>query len=421
VVVLLAVTLGGCASNLGGGGDPDPDAAAGSDAALSGDASPAGDGSLAGDASTTGCGDATTLPPLDLGELRVGGESREVTVTACHAGQLRVVAAAGQGVRIAADGATKPGTVAVSDALGVELGSAAFPGPVDVTAPAAGALRVTVTALDPASPVTIRLMATCTAACELEATRYPILLVHGAGGANFFGDGEYFWDVAASLAERGYLVYTPELTPWGHSEARAAELAVYLDGVRAETGAGKVHLIGHSQAGFDFRALLGSLHAGARVATATSIATPHAGMDESFASASSYYGMDITEDYITGEFSANNPEDASVPRFSWAGATCGALETACLATYDQEIVAAALANTYLTLRGLYADDGLGGDNDGVVPVSTATWGELLGVLPADHWDLVGQIPLQRLGSFDTQAFFLSEARRLRALEIEAGI
>ena len=38
------------------------------------------------------------------------------------------------------------------------------------------------------------------------------------------------------------------------------------------------------------------------------------------------------------------------------------------------------------------------------------------ILPADHWDLIGQIPGQRLGSFDHLQHYLDEARRLRAAE-----
>jgi hypothetical protein len=38
-----------------------------------------------------------------------------------------------------------------------------------------------------------------------------------------------------------------------------------------------------------------------------------------------------------------------------------------------------------------------GDNDGLVSVSSAEWGERIAVLPADHLDLIGWGPLGSLG------------------------
>lgn len=204
---------------------------------------------------------------------------------------------------------------------------------------------------------------------------------------------------------------------------RAAELADALDTLLAETGAAKAHLWGHSQAGLDLRVLLspGGLDDGARVASVTTAATPHRGLRNAVPVAPDTPGMDVTEAYITGGFASANPDAAGVPFFSWAAATCGALDSACLSAHDGEVVPAPLASGYLDPRALYAEDGEGGDNDGVVPVSSARWGIFLGVLDADHWDLVGQIPGARLGTFDPEVFFLSEARRLRRLEQERGL
>ena len=52
----------------------------------------------------------------------------------------------------------------------------------------------------------------------------------------------------------------------------------------------------------------------------------------------------------------------------------------------------------------------------MVPVESAFWGELLGILPADHLDEVGQIG-GLTEAFDYEAFYLSAARRLS----EAGL
>ena len=56
-----------------------------------------------------------------------------------------------------------------------------------------------------------------------------------------------------------------------------------------------------------------------------------------------------------------------------------------------------------------------GDNDGLVSVNSAEWGEFLGVLPADHMDEVGHRFDLSAQPFKADEFYLSEARRLSEL------
>ncbi|MFH2009604.1 MAG: alpha/beta fold hydrolase [bacterium] len=362
-------------------------------------------------------------PPLALGEIR-RDTWRGANVASCTQAEHFVVVSAGQRLEVGFRNLTAPVFVAVVDLHGDVVASRQLGSPeewVAMTADTTGELRVRVSRAEPGSSLSYETRLRCLDLCELEATRYPVVLVHGAGGADFFPGLDYFFEVGPSLESAGYHVVAPSLTAMGHSEERAQDLAWAVDELLAETGAAQVHLIGHSQAGLDFRVLLGGLGYGDRVATATSIATPHAGFRAAVSSASAWFGMRTDAAYITGEFSSNHPEDPSVPRFSWAAATCGALDGPCLERYDDEVVALALATAYQTLRLAYLDDAYGGDNDGVVPVSAAHWGTFLGILPADHWDVVGQIPLQRLGPFDHLQFYLDEARRLRALELDQGL
>lgn len=429
LVTLALASLGGCARWMGGGpGDEDPAPDGG--AVPTADASPDGplpDGGAPPDA--TACGAEPTV--VTVGELPAD-DWQAVSLAACEAARHPGVGAAGQTRRLRLRQASCPLTVTVQDDHGVELvrGETTAGAPtveLPLTVEASGGLHVTVAATAPGQPppqtASYEIRLDCEQGCDREATRYPIVLVHGAGGESYFGTSEYFFGVQSELEDRGYRVATPALPAYAHSADRAAALADALDDLLAETGAAKAHLIGHSQAGLDFRVLLSpqGFDYGARVATATSVSTPHQGLHPSYAGLSTYFGMDVTEAYVSGEFAQSYPDPPGVPRYSWAAATCGAYELTCLDTYDDEVVAAALASSYLSLRNLYGTDGHGGDNDAVVPVSTAAWGTFLGVLSADHWDVVGQVPLQRLGTFDHQAFYLSEARRLRGLEIDLGL
>ena len=56
-----------------------------------------------------------------------------------------------------------------------------------------------------------------------------------------------------------------------------------------------------------------------------------------------------------------------------------------------------------------------GDNDGLVPVESAKWGDYQGTVPADHMDEVGQIADLFNPAFDHKAFYLGEIRRMAAL------
>jgi pimeloyl-ACP methyl ester carboxylesterase len=104
------------------------------------------------------------------------------------------------------------------------------------------------------------------------------VLVHGYFGTDqFFGLLDYFHDVPERLRSAGYDVTTPVTDAFNWSEARAAQLAVQVDAVLARTGARKVNLLGHSQGGMDARVLVSGLGYADRVASVTTVATPHRG------------------------------------------------------------------------------------------------------------------------------------------------
>ena len=65
------------------------------------------------------------------------------------------------------------------------------------------------------------------------------------------------------------------LPPFNGSGARARVLAGYIDQVLDETNKGKVHLIAHSQGGIDCRQVLGEPGYLDKVASLTTVATPH--------------------------------------------------------------------------------------------------------------------------------------------------
>lgn len=108
------------------------------------------------------------------------------------------------------------------------------------------------------------------------ATKYPILLVHGV----FFRDFKYlnYWGrIPAELEKNGAVIYYGNHQSADSVEGSAGELAGRIRQITEETGYGKVNIIAHSKGGLDCRYALSELGIEDRVASLTTINTPHRG------------------------------------------------------------------------------------------------------------------------------------------------
>ena len=271
-----------------------------------------------------------------------------------------------------------------------------------------GEISLVVDALTYPRSVSYSIEVFCTRNCQLEATRYPIVLMHGfAGTDKYFGILTYFYQVKSHLTRSGYSVFTPTVQPIASSALRVKTLKQKIDDIFQKTGARKLNLIAHSQGGVDGRLLIASHKYGDRIASLTTISTPHRGVPVP--------NLLIQPSKELGEanmkkYNQTYPNDKRVAYFSWAGVSCNLLDTKCRKKHNNEVVDVFLIASYTTLKALR------GDNDGVVPVSSAKWGTFLGFLPADHFDEVGQIADNNNKSFQHKTFYLNEAKRLRKLD-----
>ena len=244
---------------------------------------------------------------------------------------------------------------------------------------------------------------TCLENCHLQSTLYPIVLVHGYAGVDqYFGVLDYFYRVPNHLREQGFLVYVPSLSSIELSSIRASELSAFLDEAQAESGAQKFNLIAHSQGGLDSRFLISSLRENHRIASLTTIATPHYGLPVEVLD---FFSRQSFAEAELDAFNQTNPDDPKIRYFSWSARTCTLLEWDCLREHDNEIVTPFLLPTY-TLLSAY------GPNDGLVMSDSMIYGEYLGELSADHFDQIGQIADQNNGAFPHLDFYTDEAQRL---------
>jgi len=271
-----------------------------------------------------------------------------------------------------------------------------------------GARRIPLHQEDMKTPAQLWSRLTCLSGCDQRATRYPIVLIHGYAGVDeYFGVLDYFYRVPDYIRAQGYDVYVPSLSPIARSEDRAQQLSRYLDDVQASTGARRFNLIGHSQGGLDARVLISDLGLGEhdRVASLTTIATPHQGIPINFTDFFSI--QDFSAEYLQ-QFNERYPDHPAVRYFSWSARTCTLLELSCLREQSNEVVTPFLLASYTLLR-------LFGPNDGLIPTANMIYGEHLGELNADHFDQIGQIADRDRGPFVHRPFYLNEAHRLKNL------
>lgn len=107
-------------------------------------------------------------------------------------------------------------------------------------------------------------------------TKYPVLLVHGTG----FRDRKWlgYWGrIPKALEQAGARVYYGDQDSWATIEENAAQLREALSRIIDETGCGKVNIIAHSKGGLEARYLASSLQCHDRIASITTISTPHRG------------------------------------------------------------------------------------------------------------------------------------------------
>jgi len=109
-------------------------------------------------------------------------------------------------------------------------------------------------------------------------TKYPIILVHGAGFRDrTFLVVNYWGRIPAALERNGAQVFYGGTDAWGSIENNAARLQRSVERALAETGAEKVNIVAHSRGGTEARYMISSLGMASKVASLTTISTPHHG------------------------------------------------------------------------------------------------------------------------------------------------
>ena len=108
-------------------------------------------------------------------------------------------------------------------------------------------------------------------------TKYPIVLLHGLGYRDDMALLASWGRIPDYLSQSGATVFLGGLEAWDSIENNAAALKVNIEKILADTGADKLNIIAHSKGGLEARHMISHLGMAAKIASYTSVCTPHRG------------------------------------------------------------------------------------------------------------------------------------------------
>ncbi|MBQ1367596.1 MAG: alpha/beta fold hydrolase [Firmicutes bacterium] len=213
-------------------------------------------------------------------------------------------------------------------------------------------------------------------------TKYPLVLIHGAG----FRDLKWpvYWGrIPAVLEKEGAEIFYGLQDCWASVETNAEAITRRIDEILQETGSEKVNIIAHSKGGLDARMAASSFGCGDKIASITTIATPHHGsgtIDKLFAIPRSVWNvaafavnnwirvvgdkkpdfLKLCEDFTTERMAAFNENNPDVPGIYYQS-------FACAMKHPFSDINLSTANAIINR--------LEGENDGLVTVESARWGQ----------------------------------------------
>ena len=261
---------------------------------------------------------------------------------------------------------------------------------------------------------------------RITCPRFPMVFHHGFMGGKRNGT---FVGITDHFGKNGCKILVTEVSAVNSAEFRAVQLKSQIDRFMASNHVDKVHIIAHSQGGLDARYAISVLGLSNKVASLSTLATPHYGTilaDEALENTGpiaqralavliNLMGRvvnshtqepdtiaainSLTVKYMTETFNSLVVNAPEVIYQSWGARTGDG---------SGDPIKAILLNSHNTLNQR------SGSNDGVVSVHSAAWGDYKGTIAADHLDLIGIQILDRRSPFDHLQFLDSLALDLVA-------
>ena len=109
--------------------------------------------------------------------------------------------------------------------------------------------------------------------------KYPVVLVHGIIAHDRASAIKFWGRIPEVLTSRGIKVFLGNTDAWGSVDTNALLLKKTIENIVSQTKAEKVNIIAHSKGGIDSRYLIGKHDFGGKIASLTTICTPHHGSE----------------------------------------------------------------------------------------------------------------------------------------------
>ncbi len=229
------------------------------------------------------------------------------------------------------------------------------------------------------------------------ATRYPIVLAHGMGTqSEILRIIDYWWNIPDALRDEGADVYISNVNGMDSTANKGVQFKANLLYFLAASGASKANIIGHSHGTIYTRYAITNLGLSSKVASHTSIGGPHRGsavadlimgaipdVFEPFVGGTldlvytflfgdkngdaAQNGRDLVRSNMINVFNPNTPNVSGIYYQSWAS------------RIKNILAGELLAATWLVMLPLE------GDNDGLVSINSAKWGNFRGTLSGAWW------------------------------------
>lgn len=258
-------------------------------------------------------------------------------------------------------------------------------------------------------------------------TRYPILFVHGV----FFRDSNIFnyWGrIPGELTKNGAVIFYGQQQSAASVRTSAEELAERIRGIVKDTGCEKVNIIAHSKGGLDSRYAISCLGMDKHVASLTTINTPHRGCifaDYLLEKVPEKVRISITEKYNNAlrQLGDTNPDFISAVTDLTASHCKVFNESApdVPGVYYQSVgskMNRARSGRFPLNIAYPLVKHFDGENDGLVSVESAKWGERFTMISIDgkrgisHADII-DLNRENIRGFDVREFYVGLAADLK--------
>lgn len=223
---------------------------------------------------------------------------------------------------------------------------------------------------------------------ELIRLKHPVLLCHGYGAIASLVKPSPLHDVAMLMRTHNVLAFAPNIVPYAKIETRAESWVEVIETLVESTPCKKVNIIAHSMGGLDMRYALAHLDIDDKVASFTTVSTPHRGtslaeltlktpdaIKDKLADFLDWMGNRIfpegksdsvgsaeqlTRNHVQENFNPNTPDVKNLPYYSFSSAVGKG-------TSEPITVINRFQNTHI-----FEKEGI---NDGMVSVESSKWGE----------------------------------------------